>query len=98
MTDLAILAARNDDCADHELADGILTRVVAFARRGGARAGRLTVIARVTLLIAAEVVERVERQQGKQAATEFRTQLGRKLPRSPQPSHRSQDKHESPSQ
>jgi hypothetical protein len=66
---------------EHEIADALLTLLIAHSRYGVSRdADRLGLIAHITILLAHEVGERVHNINGKDAARAFRKALARKGP------------------
>jgi len=67
---------------EHEIADALVTLLIAHSRYGVANdADRLGLIQHITIIVAHEVGERVERMHGKDAAKAFRKALGRKGPK-----------------
>jgi hypothetical protein len=64
---------------EHEMADSVLTLLIAHSRYGAnSDADRLPLIQHIVVLLAHEVAERVERIRGKDAAKAFRKALSRK--------------------
>jgi hypothetical protein len=64
---------------EHEIADALLTLLIAHSRYGVSRdADRLPLIEHIVVLLAHEVGERVERMRGKDAARAFRKVLARR--------------------
>ena len=64
---------------EHEMADSILRLLIAHSRYGAnTDADRLPLIQHVTVLLAHEVAERVERIRGNDAARAFRRALARR--------------------
>jgi hypothetical protein len=64
---------------EFELADAVLTLLIAASRCGGrSDADRDAILQHVTVLVAARVAERVHRLRGKEAAAALRKALGRR--------------------
>ena len=70
---------------EHEIANALLTLLIAHRRFGVARdADPLPLIQHIVALLTHEISERVERMRGKDAARAFRKALARKGPRAGQ--------------
>jgi hypothetical protein len=83
-TDLAASGGLDPFQREHELADAILTLMIACSRYGAGddkpreTGDRLATLEHITGLVTDEVAERVCHLRGKQAATRFRAQLRRR--------------------
>jgi hypothetical protein len=83
---LAVSAGLDPFQREHELADAIVTLMIAASRYGDSdeqardTAERFATLQHVTVLVARDVAERVHALGGKDAAAAFRKTLGRRRP------------------